>query len=188
MIKTIFKMSTGENVYIYDDVFNNWEAYNIQTIVEKSLYRLGSKTTNSINSRETSFFQSKYSQQDMELLNLTKNKNFLQILTDHVEPSSKTNTWVNVTTHLTDYKFHVDYDCEGGVSLLYYVNQVWENNWGGETIFKNSNNETEIAVAFRPNRVVIFDSRIGHKPANISITSDLYRFTLVTQFKPRDEK
>lgn len=54
---------------------------------------------------------------------------------------------------------------EPGKTLLYYINDDWNENSGGETLFKNFYNDDIIAVGFKPGRVVIFDATIEHKPS-----------------------
>jgi Rps23 Pro-64 3,4-dihydroxylase Tpa1-like proline 4-hydroxylase len=187
MIETKFTMSTGEEIFIYDNVFNSKEAYNIQRVAESSFFRLGSKSSPSVNSKQTTFFQSYYTSEDISLLKLNNSTNFISIVRKHGCEDMSVKAWVNATTHLTDYNFHIDEDKLNSKTLLYYTNDTWSQEWGGETIFKNSNNEVEIAVSCKPNRVVLFDSAISHKPTNLSIKSDLYRFIFVMQFKPNQE-
>ena len=184
MMETKFTMSTGEEIFIYDNVFNTKETFNIQRIAEGSFFKLGSKSSPSVNSKQTTFFQSYYSSDDINLLKLNNSTNFLSIVKKHGCEDMSVNAWVNATTHLTDYQFHVDNMLLNSKTIMYYTNDTWSPEWGGETIFKNSNNEVEIAVSCKPNRVVLFDSSISHKPTNLSIKSDLYRFIFVMQFKP----
>ena len=71
-------------------------------------------------------------------------------------------------------------------TLLYYLNSRWDRNWGGETLFANNNGECELAVEYKPGRVVIFDGSIEHKPSAISMNADEYRFIFVIQFISRE--
>ena len=187
MIETKFTMSTGEEIFIYDNVFSSKEASCIQSIVEGSYFKLGTRSSPSVNSKQTTFFQSIYSGKDVNLLQLDSSSNFRSIVNTHGCDEMQLHAWVNVSTHLTDYQFHVDDLLLNSKSILYYTNDTWSNEWGGETMFKNSNNEVEIAVSCKPNRVVVFDSHISHKPSSLNIKSDLYRFILVMQFKPNQE-
>lgn len=57
---------------------------------------------------------------------------------------------------------HVDGDGQS-VTLLYYVNQRWERNWMGETVFYESNGEPSLVIAPRPGRVVLFEGAIEHR-------------------------
>jgi Rps23 Pro-64 3,4-dihydroxylase Tpa1-like proline 4-hydroxylase len=186
MIETKFAMSTGEEIFIYDNVFTYRESSHIQDIVEGSYFKLGTRSSQSVNSKQTTFFQSIYSKEDINLLQLNTD-NFNSIVNKHSCNDMYVKAWVTATTHLTDYNFHLDDRSLNAKTFLYYTNDTWSDEWGGETLFKNSNNEVEIAVSCKPNRMVVFHSHIGHKPSNLSINSDLYRFILVMQFKPNQE-
>ena len=184
MIEKIRTLSTGESIFIYDNVFTPYESAYIKHTTEKSYYRLGTITEPSVNlDDQESFFQSMYSQEDVDNLRMFNSENFRRIFEKHIKIQSATRSWVNVTTHLTDYRYHVDSLVPGRKSLLYYINAKWHEDWGGETIFKNSNGEPEIAVEFKPNRVVIFNSDLSHKPTSLSLKSHAYRFIFVQQFE-----
>jgi Rps23 Pro-64 3,4-dihydroxylase Tpa1-like proline 4-hydroxylase len=49
------------------------------------------------------------------------------------------------------------------VTLLYYANLEWENDWGGETIFYNDDKDAEVVVSPRPGRVVVARGAILHR-------------------------
>ena len=185
MIETKLRISTGEEIFVYDNVFTSSESSHIQNIIEGSYFKLGTRSYRSVNCTQTTFFQSKYNLDDVEKLGFKNNLNYISIFNKHLKNyNGMTNTWVNASTYLTDYRFHVDKTAvDNGLTQMYYANEIWDDNWGGETIFKNNNNEVEIAISYKPNRIVIFNSHISHKPTNLSVTADMYRFILVTQFQ-----
>lgn len=83
---------------------------------------------------------------------------------------SKVISWVNATINGSWYFSHVDFmnngqDKKEYITLLYNINRFWDNEYGGETLFYNSYGEKEIAVDFIPNQIVVFPSRLAHKPA-----------------------
>ena len=61
---------------------------------------------------------------------------------------------------------------EWNISFLYYTNQFWNPNWGGDLRFYDTNvaggaqdnmDDYEIGrVAFKPNRLLMFDGRVQH--------------------------
>lgn len=65
-----------------------------------------------------------------------------------------------------------DEDCEWNLSFLYYLNQFWNPNWGGDLRVYNKNfhsgagedmDKHEIGrIEFKPNRLLLFDGRIPH--------------------------
>ena len=80
----------------------------------------------------------------------------------------------NSQTHGQHGTCHADCDPEDewNLSFLYYTNEFWNPNWGGELRFYSDNvpggildrmNHLEIGtVAFKPNRLLMFDGRIQH--------------------------
>ena len=54
-------------------------------------------------------------------------------------------------------------DSKDGVTLLYYANPVWNENWMGETIFYSDDREPYLVVAPRPGRVIVFRGNILHR-------------------------
>ena len=57
---------------------------------------------------------------------------------------------------------HVDDVRPGSYTLLYYPMAEWREEWEGETVFYDEDGEVALAVRPRPNRAVLFDSRIRH--------------------------
>ena len=180
MIKTAVQMSTGEVIYIYDNIFSPADVFGIQQYIQTSRYGVGSKSYSTVNSKQGSFFKSMYNNNDLENLDLFTD-NFKTILDDHMKGLELSIFWANITTHLTDSRFHCD--SKEGKTILYYVNDMWDSDWGGETLFKNSENVLERAIEFKSNRAVIFDSFLPHKSAPLTITADMYRFVLAMHFR-----
>lgn len=57
---------------------------------------------------------------------------------------------------------HRDDSRAGTFTLLYYPNPEWKEGWDGETVYYDRAGEVALAVRYRPNRAVFFDSRILH--------------------------
>ena len=57
---------------------------------------------------------------------------------------------------------HRDDARAGTFTLLYYPNPEWKDGWDGETVYYDQAGEVALAVRYRPNRAVFFDSRIVH--------------------------
>ena len=80
----------------------------------------------------------------------------------------------NSQTHGLDGSSHSDchIDDNYNLSFLYYTNTFWNDNWGGDLRFYDRHVPTgarklmdkyEIGrVAFKPNRLLMFDGRIEH--------------------------
>lgn len=48
------------------------------------------------------------------------------------------------------------------LTILYYANSTWKREWGGETVFYDSDEGFHAAVSPRPGRIVIFRDDIVH--------------------------
>jgi SM-20-related protein len=62
-------------------------------------------------------------------------------------------------------------DClpeEKDLTALWYVAPEWNVEWGGETLFYNSQMDAEVVVSPKPGRLVVFDGTITHvgRPPN----------------------
>lgn len=67
------------------------------------------------------------------------------------------------STRYGDVAFaHADSD-RPSLTLLYYANPVWREEWGGETLFYDGRGEPIVAVAPRPGRLVVFRGEMLHR-------------------------
>ena len=57
---------------------------------------------------------------------------------------------------------HFDDSQPGTFTLLYYPMPEWPEAWEGETVYYDEHQEVAAAIRLRPNRAVLFDSRILH--------------------------
>jgi len=62
--------------------------------------------------------------------------------------------------------------------MLYYANPVWELNWGGETLFFDDTGEIAFASVLKPNRAVVFDSRIYHLAKTPTASAPSFKFSV----------
>ena len=172
--------SSGRLIEIYDDVFPiSLRQHHIE-FIQESTFKLGGASTKIHWQGNNTFFQSLYSQDDFERFRFHN-----EFLASRLRTYEVDRCWVLSSSPLSTYYFHPDdfTENEKTITLLYYVNTRWDRNWGGETLFSNDEGECEIAVEFKPGRVVIFDSHIEHKPSPIAMQADEFRFTFVVQFK-----
>ena len=76
----------------------------------------------------------------------------------------------------------------GTISILYYVNLQWEQNWAGETLFYKENmKEIEFASPYIPGRFTLFDKE-PHTIRPQSIIGPAFRFTLGIFLRKRQPK
>jgi hypothetical protein len=58
---------------------------------------------------------------------------------------------------------HKDFGENAGVSVVYFADPEWREDWGGEMLFHGPSGEPEIAVRPRPGRMVVFRGDIPHR-------------------------
>jgi len=62
--------------------------------------------------------------------------------------------------------YYVHRDCaphEQHVTALYYANLEWKNDWGGETVYYNDEEDGECVITPRPGRLVVARGAILHR-------------------------
>jgi len=66
------------------------------------------------------------------------------------------------------------------VTLLIYINDRWERDWGGETVFLDSATDTGICVRPKPGRAIVMEQDVVHKvnPPS-SLAEGRFRLSLV---------
>ena len=119
---------------------------------------------------------------DLEYFGFFKSYNIKPIM-DKLGDRQRFKSWITLFKYMPDVYYHIDNDELTSKTLLYYCNIVWEPNYGGETIICNPKGEPELAIASRPNRVVLFDSYLPHKPTGLSPLAAGNRFSFVSIFK-----
>jgi hypothetical protein len=90
--------------------------------------------------------------------------------------------YINGYTYGTEGYFHADSKRPDEHTVILYLNNYWEPDWAGETVFLGGADVIK-AVLPRPNRAVIFPSRIEHSARSVSRKCMVLRKTLV--FKAR---
>ena len=73
------------------------------------------------------------------------------------------------------------------VTALYYVNEEWKQEWGGETIFFNDRGDSVLAIGPRPGRLVVFRGAIEHRVGIPLRECYASRLTIAYKFKAPGE-
>ena len=94
---------------------------------------------------------------------------------------------LNLSTLHDRNRFHCDTATHLGskdvLTLLYYVNMEWNNEWGGYTLFTNkSGDKLEYCSFYVPGRVILFDGLIPHCISAPSPLASVYRYSFVIQY------
>lgn len=168
------------DVKVYDSVFPASWRNSAYTFVRNSLYSIGWSDTNEIDTQNVAYLHSNYDQNDIKTLGF-----FEAIQCDElkrkIEGLAIKKCVVNLSTPTETHFAHT----HEGVTLLYYVNLRWREEWAGETIFYNDDiSEVEFTSMYKPGRVVLFDGSIPHTFRPQSGSAPDYRFTISIQFEP----
>lgn len=172
----------GGVIEIFDDVFTPAEREYHFRFFQQSKYSLGGVSNAMIERSNKTFFTAEFNEEDLQNLKFF-DRNGFKYLRNYLDCYSVDRSWCLASSPYSTYYFHPDYVFaeENRKTILYYTNLRWDRDWGGETLFANSCGECEIAVEYKPGRVVVFDSAIEHKPSPISLEADEFRFTFVIQ-------
>lgn len=165
-------------IEVYDNVYTLAHRYDIQEHVKKSVFQIGWSDT--ADNTETYMF----AQWTPEKLNSIKF--FAPYTKDHplhtkIDPDKFLRCIVNndvcTNTHWTHT--HINENV-----LLYYVNMEWHDHWGGETLFFDKNNNSDIIFGsrFTPGRVMWFDGEYPHTIKCQSRLATKYRFSISVFF------
>lgn len=177
---TILPTSTSDLIYILDDVFEAYEQAHLRMWLEKAAYVFSIPGMDMLEDRQQRALSCFLTDEQIESLGMFERDNFKDA-TKVLEGRKRIRVWANLTTYMTDCHYHVDwYDSRGALTCIYYANTVWEKNWGGETIICNRDDEVELAVEAKPNRILIFPSRLNHRVANLSRHAPPHRFVIVS--------
>jgi hypothetical protein len=178
MNKKEIKMSTGSVITVYDNVFTLHEMTKMEEFCKNSLYRfipLHKKIDENVH-----FLGAIFNADDISNFSFYNNSNVKQIVESLGEYNKMDRAWALTSTYMSNYYYHTDAD--DGKTILYYVNTKWDNEWGGETILCDKSGDAEIAISYKPNRIVVFDSNIFHKPSMTTTKSNPFRFSFTTTF------
>ena len=95
--------------------------------------------------------------------------------------------YANGHTYGSDGSLHTDSASSRSFTSIYYPHERWSPNWGGETVFFNSD-ETDIIASMypKPNRLVIFSGTIPHVARGVSRICPVLRITLMFKTELRD--
>lgn len=95
--------------------------------------------------------------------------------------------YANGMAYGMDGSVHTDSLRAGSYTAVYYPHARWSPNWGGETMFYNTE-ETELidCVFPQPNSMVVFDGRIPHRAAGVARIFAGLRITLMFKTELRD--
>lgn len=182
MSSKILTLSTGQKIYIYDDVFDADECYMFNLFAQNSLFRCDYNSSTLNEHKTYAVLTSSFSDQDVDNFGIFKSKNF-EKASEPLKGLTRQTSWLTLIKMMPEVYYHCDAPEPHAMTLLFYANMQWDSNYGGETIICNSHGEPEYAIATKPNRIAIYNSNLMHKPSGLSPKSPPNRFTFVSIFK-----
>lgn len=189
MREKVLSLTTGEQIHIFDGVFDPQKVYFLHKFVSMSHFQFKSTSTSLQEHSAYITPSSTFSAEDVENMDFFDNDNMRYVIS-RMKSKILNRCWANAILEGSKYFWHVDamepHDM-GSQTLLYYANSNWDLDWQGETLFMNANGECEIAVSAEPGRLVLFDAKLMHKPVPISTIAPTPRYSVVFQFL-NDEK
>ena len=95
-------------------------------------------------------------------------------------------TYASANPYGTVHESHVDYfenlNSKGGVTVMYYLNNFWNFNFAGETVFYDKYNQDMLkSILPKPGRITLFDGSIEHCARDVR--RDLNDLRIVLTFK-----
>tara|TARA_R100000329_G_C7597485_1_gene211889 strand:- start:416 stop:1300 length:885 start_codon:yes stop_codon:yes gene_type:complete len=97
-------------------------------------------------------------------------------------------TYASANPYGTVHESHVDYhedfnlNLKGGITVMYYLNNFWNFNYAGETVFYNKDNQDILkSIIPKPGRIIVFDGTIEHCAREVR--RDLNDLRMVLTFK-----
>jgi hypothetical protein len=181
-------LSNDKQLYVFDNVYNYADRAVFKEFAQDSLFRT-SGGSDRLDEHHGKFLLSQFSDDDLNRFGVFLNKNNqLDEIFELIGSRRLTRSWLLRSDLSTKMYFHAD-ECynetklisQGSLTFLFYVNIEWKDDWGGETLFGTDQCEAELAVSYKPGRVVVFDSTITHKAAPISADAPV-RYTFNALF------
>lgn len=102
---------------------------------------------------------------------------------NHLEDGRLIRCYLNGYTYGVDGYFHSDSQRADEHTVIIYMNDEWEPDWAGETVFLDANKDIVKSVLPKKNRAVIFNANIEHAGRSVSRKCMVLRKALI--FKSR---
>ena len=163
----------GKKIFIFDDVFEMDYRRKLFQFILNSKYILGWKDTEDPHNSQHLYLHSQYSKQDVENSKILESIEHLA-LKKMVLGRELGRATINMSLITDTYFAHP----HKNITLLYYANPQWKEEWAGETLFFNETvSEVVFTSIYKPGRIILFDGSIPHSLRPQSRVAPAYRFT-----------
>jgi 2OG-Fe(II) oxygenase superfamily len=119
--------------------------------------------------------------EELDALNATWN--FLK--TSRLKNSILIRCYLNGYTYGTDGYFHSDSDREDEHTAIIFMNDEWEPDWAGETVFLDETGDITRSVLPKRNRGILFPAHLCHAGRGVSRKCVELRQTLIFKTRTR---
>lgn len=93
--------------------------------------------------------------------------------------------YLNGYTYGTDSYFHFDSQRPDEHTTIVYMNDYWDPDWAGETVFLDVHDEILKSVLPKANRAIIFPANVKHAARGVSRQCPVLRKTLIFKTRKR---
>jgi len=170
-------------IRIFDDLFTYNARLHMYNFLINSKYSMIGYDTIPLENKGDCTIISSFDTNDIDMFGILKQENS-KLFLPYLEGMNIRQCRVNLSTLNDCNRFHVDgFNDVDFITLLYYPNMNWNLEWGGYTLFSNeSTNEIEHCIAYKPGRLVLFDSKIPHCIASPTTLAQSYRLSFAINF------
>lgn len=174
---------SGGKIDIFDDVFDYATREKFYYYVRYQNFTTSGSDTSTLEHKGDFNLYCSVSEEQLSNMNFLNSGEMAKINTI-VDGMSIKQSRINLSTLNDRNRFHTDtYGDLKTKTLLYYPNLVWQNDWGGYTIFSDSMlSEVEYTSFYVPGRIILFDGNIPHCIAPPTTMAPTYRFSFVIQY------
>lgn len=185
------KVGKDKSIHVYDGIFNYAEISGIYNALSHGTFILDNANRPDVQSMQDRKLVYRITPELLDKIHFFDGS--LNTFLDEQIPESDYEhfkSYVNLGLPMDNHELHADhYFDRAGKTVLYYVNETWNKDWGGETVFMDDDAQEIVYTSqFVPGRIVIFDSNIPHAAKPQSIDGPAYRFTMAMKFFRREEK
>lgn len=101
-----------------------------------------------------------------------------------IKHKSLVTSYLNGHTYGTDGYFHRDWNEDNYTTVIVYLlNDEWDPDWAGETVFIDDDKNIRASIFPRRNRIVVFPSNLNHCARGVSRKFNGVRKTLMFKTK-----
>lgn len=180
-MKTRVENISGQNIYIVDDIFSKEEIDAFYEYVAELPFVRKEK---SIAGDPFPIFSADFETVPFEEQTYVgrKAKELLQEFIPDADKYRLFRAYVNLSTY-GDVEYP-HYDCDAvkqDITVLYYVNNQWARQYGGETMFYEDH-DSRLAVLPTPGRFVLFPGNIEHMGGVASRICKFPRYSLALKY------